>query len=112
MACSKASLRRSTWPGTTLCTACGAFPRLAQPARLPARPPACLTPWLVSIPDCLVVTAECPARGEDGGPDICMAVRHVSLPFTAVQFHPESILTDREHGLRILANAVLSGRPS
>jgi len=60
----------------------------------------------VVLPDCLQVTAVAAARGEEGGADICMAVRHESLPFSAVQFHPESILTDREHGLRILANAL------
>lgn len=33
-----------------------------------------------------------------------MAIEHKELPFTAVQFHPESILTDPKTGLTILAN--------
>ena len=33
-----------------------------------------------------------------------MAIEHKELPFTAVQFHPESILTDPNTGLTILAN--------
>lgn len=52
-----------------------------------------------SLPRELVVTAE----SDDG---VVMAVEHDSLPLAAVQFHPESILTRGELGLRILANAV------
>lgn len=33
-----------------------------------------------------------------------MAIEHKELPFAAVQFHPESILTDPSTGLTILAN--------
>jgi len=29
-----------------------------------------------------------------------------TLPIAAVQFHPESILTDPRHGLRMLANCL------
>lgn len=43
------------------------------------------------------------ALSEDG---VIMAIEHRSLPIAAVQFHPESILTNPAHGLRILANAV------
>ena len=35
-----------------------------------------------------------------------MAVEHTSLPVAAVQFHPESILTNPRHGLRILENCL------
>jgi anthranilate synthase len=35
-----------------------------------------------------------------------MAVEHRELPLAGVQFHPESILTPGELGLRLLANAV------
>eukprot|EP00611_Tribonema_gayanum_P008881 TRINITY_DN1854_c0_g2_i1.p1 TRINITY_DN1854_c0_g2~~TRINITY_DN1854_c0_g2_i1.p1 ORF type:complete len:430 (-),score=156.13 TRINITY_DN1854_c0_g2_i1:69-1358(-) len=43
------------------------------------------------------------AETEDG---IVMAVEHTELPFAAVQFHPESILTNPKHGLTILANCL------
>ena len=52
-----------------------------------------------TFPDSLRITA----LSDD---DIVMAIEHKDLPFAAVQFHPESILTDPRHGLRILANAV------
>jgi anthranilate synthase len=45
------------------------------------------------------------AMSEDG---VIMAIEHRELPIAAVQFHPESILTNPAHGLRILANAVHS----
>jgi anthranilate synthase len=36
-----------------------------------------------------------------------MAVEHRTLPFAAVQFHPESIMTlGDDFGLRLLANVV------
>jgi para-aminobenzoate synthetase component 2 len=47
------------------------------------------------MPDVLEVTAATP-----GG--VIMAVRHRSLPVEAVQFHPESVLT--EGGYQMLAN--------
>ncbi|MBS2962076.1 aminodeoxychorismate/anthranilate synthase component II [Actinocrinis puniceicyclus] len=48
-----------------------------------------------SLPGDLVVTART-------GSGVIMAVRHVSLPIEAVQFHPESVLTEGGH--RMLAN--------
>lgn len=51
------------------------------------------------IPDCLEITA----LTED---DIVMGIRHKTLPFAAVQFHPESILTSPSHGMAILRNAL------
>lgn len=51
------------------------------------------------LPSSLSVTA----LSEDG---IVMAIQHNSLPFAAVQFHPESILTSPAHGMRILKNAL------
>jgi anthranilate synthase len=47
-----------------------------------------------SMPDCLRVTAEC-----DG---IVMAFEHVQLPIYGVQFHLESILSNRKEALHIL----------
>jgi anthranilate synthase len=51
------------------------------------------------IPDCLEITA----LTED---DIVMGIQHKTLPFAAVQFHPESILTSPSHGMTILKNAM------
>eukprot|EP00429_Kryptoperidinium_foliaceum_P004858 CAMPEP_0176015418 /NCGR_PEP_ID=MMETSP0120_2-20121206/7329_1 /TAXON_ID=160619 /ORGANISM="Kryptoperidinium foliaceum, Strain CCMP 1326" /LENGTH=930 /DNA_ID=CAMNT_0017348391 /DNA_START=189 /DNA_END=2978 /DNA_ORIENTATION=+ len=51
------------------------------------------------IPDEIKVTA----LSEDG---IVMGIQHASLPFAAVQFHPESILTSPTHGMTILENAL------
>jgi para-aminobenzoate synthetase component II len=48
-----------------------------------------------SLPEELVVTARTDT-------DVIMGVRHVSLPIEAVQFHPESVLTEGGH--RMLAN--------
>jgi anthranilate synthase len=52
------------------------------------------------------------ARNKQGIPDeahpqLVMGVEHRNLPIAAVQFHPESILTSPEHGMRLLANALL-----
>mmetsp|Transcript_23436 Transcript_23436/g.65413 ORF Transcript_23436/g.65413 Transcript_23436/m.65413 type:complete len:143 (-) Transcript_23436:1207-1635(-) len=35
-----------------------------------------------------------------------MGIQHKTLPFGAVQFHPESILTNPAHGMIILENAL------
>jgi anthranilate synthase/aminodeoxychorismate synthase-like glutamine amidotransferase len=43
------------------------------------------------------------ALSEDG---IVMGIQHESLPFAAVQFHPESILTSPAHGMAILENVL------
>ncbi len=48
-----------------------------------------------SLPSALAVTA----RSEDG---VVMALRHRARPWFGVQFHPESILTER--GYRLVAN--------
>ena len=53
-----------------------------------------------TLPQELRVTAE----SEDG---VIMAVEHVELPVSAVQFHPESILTLGDNvGLRLIRNVV------
>ncbi|MDN7121065.1 aminodeoxychorismate/anthranilate synthase component II [Nocardioides sp. ChNu-153] len=53
----------------------------------------------VAVPDCLEVSATC--AGEPGEPDVVMGVRHRDLPLEAVQFHPESVLS--EHGAEMVA---------
>lgn len=53
------------------------------------------------FPEELRVTAE---TTED--PKVIMAIEHKSLPFAAVQFHPESILTSQKVGLQILVNSM------
>lgn len=53
--------------------------------------------------DALPLELRVTAESEDG---VVMAVEHEREPLAAVQFHPESILTPGEIGLRILANAV------
>ena len=35
-----------------------------------------------------------------------MAIEHKTLPMAAVQFHPESILTNPSYGLGILSNCL------
>src|SRR5262245_29712142 len=53
-----------------------------------------------TLPEALAVTAE----SEDG---VVMAIEHATLPFAAVQFHPESIMSlDEEIGIRLLRNVV------
>jgi len=54
-----------------------------------------------SLPDCLAITA----WTDDGE---IMGVRHKTLPVEGVQFHPESILTERGHAL--LANFLRGGK--
>ena len=56
----------------------------------------------VTIPECLVVTAE----SEDGE---IMGVRHRSLAVEGVQFHPEAMLT--EYGHRMLDNFLKGTQP-
>jgi len=51
------------------------------------------------VPSCLKVTA----RTEDG---LVMAIEHKELPIAAVQFHPESILTAHETGIKIIQNCI------
>ena len=51
------------------------------------------------MPSCLSVTAQ----SEDG---IVMGIQHKELPYAAVQFHPESILTSPVHGMTILGNTL------
>mmetsp|Transcript_33236 Transcript_33236/g.80402 ORF Transcript_33236/g.80402 Transcript_33236/m.80402 type:complete len:928 (+) Transcript_33236:119-2902(+) len=51
------------------------------------------------LPPCLDTTA----LTEDG---IVMGIQHATLPYAAVQFHPESILTSPAHGMTILKNAL------
>ncbi len=41
---------------------------------------------------------------------VVMAVEHVELPLAAVQFHPESLLTGSDLGLRLLSNALAMAR--
>jgi len=58
---------------------------------------------LYARPEALPLELRVTAESEDG---VIMAVEHEHEPLAAVQFHPESILTPGELGLRILANAV------
>lgn len=58
------------------------------------------------LPDELVITAE----SDDG---VIMGVRHRRLPVEAVQFHPESLLSqDGDHGLKMMENVVRMFRPA
>ncbi len=50
-------------------------------------------------PDSVPAVLEVTARTDTG---VIMALRHRELPIEAVQFHPESVLT--EHGYQLLAN--------
>ncbi|MCB1122934.1 MAG: gamma-glutamyl-gamma-aminobutyrate hydrolase family protein, partial [Verrucomicrobiae bacterium] len=55
-----------------------------------------------ALPDCLAVTAET----KDG---VIMGIQHKELPYAAVQFHPESILTLRgKLGLKLIHNVLQS----
>ncbi|HEX7342121.1 MAG TPA: aminodeoxychorismate/anthranilate synthase component II [Rhodanobacteraceae bacterium] len=49
------------------------------------------------VPDCLEVTAW--TENSDGSIDEIMGLRHRTLPYEGVQFHPESILTHEGHAL-------------
>ena len=51
------------------------------------------------VPDCFEVSAT--------SDDICMAIRHHTLPIESVQFHPESILTMKgDNGFNMIENVV------
>ncbi|WOG26376.1 aminodeoxychorismate/anthranilate synthase component II [Endozoicomonas sp. 8E] len=50
-----------------------------------------------SLPDCFEITAW--TQHEDGSMDEIMGIRHKTLPLEGVQFHPESIMTDRGHDM-------------
>ena len=50
-------------------------------------------------PECLRITA----TTSDG---VVMGIEHTSLPIAAVQFHPESIMTNLDVGLNMLKNAI------
>ena len=58
---------------------------------------------LFALRDALPAELRVTAETDDG---VVMAIEHGRLPLAAVQFHPESILTPGELGLRLLANAV------
>ena len=58
---------------------------------------------LHGIKDKLPKELKVTALSQDG---IVMGIQHSSLPFAAVQFHPESILTSPAHGMTILENAL------
>jgi anthranilate synthase len=58
---------------------------------------------LYALRDVLPADLRVTAESDDG---VVMAVEHAREPLAAVQFHPESILTPGDLGLRILANAV------
>ncbi|MCH8497982.1 MAG: aminodeoxychorismate/anthranilate synthase component II [Marinobacter sp.] len=50
-----------------------------------------------TLPDCLEVTAW--TQNPDGSLEEIMGVRHKTLAIEGVQFHPESIMTERGHEL-------------
>lgn len=50
-----------------------------------------------TLPDCLEITAW--TQKQDGSIDEIMGIRHKTLAIEGVQFHPESILTERGHAL-------------
>ncbi|MDD3270106.1 MAG: gamma-glutamyl-gamma-aminobutyrate hydrolase family protein, partial [Syntrophomonadaceae bacterium] len=56
--------------------------------------------YAAAVPDCLQITA----MSEDG---VVMAVEHKELPISALQFHPESIMTSNgDFGFKILQNLI------
>lgn len=54
-----------------------------------------------TLPSCLKITAET----NDG---LIMGIRHNDFPTTGLQFHPESILTNK--GMDIMSNFILGGK--
>ncbi len=71
------------------------FEGLASPLHATRYHSLCLDP--ATLPDELEICA----RSSDG---VVQAIAHRSLPITAVQFHPESVLS--ENGARIVRNAL------
>ncbi|WP_307205897.1 anthranilate synthase component II [Nocardioides zeae] len=59
----------------------------------------------VAVPDVLEVSATC--TGADGQ-EVVLGVRHRTLPLEAVQFHPESVLS--EHGADLVARFLEQAR--
>lgn len=55
--------------------------------------------------DAQVLPAELRVTARDGN-GVIMAVEHASLPLAAVQFHPESVMTRPEIGLRMIENVL------
>lgn len=65
---------------------------------------------LYAIREKLPAELEITAESDDG---VIMGVRHRRLPVEAVQFHPESLLSqDDEHGLKMIENVVRMFRPA
>lgn len=59
---------------------------------------------LCAVREALPAELEISAESDDG---VIMGVRHRTLPVEAVQFHPESLLSqDGDHGLRMIENVV------
>jgi anthranilate synthase len=63
-----------------------------------------------TMPDELEVIATAERKREDGSVELIpMAMRHKHLPIASVQFHPESLMTLKQHaGHHILKNALLN----
>ncbi len=76
----------------------GIFAEIPSPLAATRYHSLCLDP--ASIPPDLRVTA----RSEDG---VIQGIAHRDAPASAVQFHPESVLS--EHGLRLMRNFVENG---
>ena len=69
-----------------------------------------------SFPETLRITALGPleplmSRGTLREGCVVMAASHATRPWHAVQFHPESITTERNLGLRMLQNALRTAKP-
>jgi anthranilate synthase len=76
---------------------------------LPARVKVGRYHSLYAIREKLPADLEITAESEDG---VIMGVRHRTLPVEAVQFHPESLLSqDNDHGLQMMGNMVRQFAP-